>query len=129
MIDDILSLLNTNAEEVLSGTYYNVIPKTNLDGGEPFQYDIVNDSDKSYASVLGTIKTEQTMCTIKTNDDCGFKVNGYIATQDGGFWQISGIVKHLVNKNSKQALRLLKETAETEYIMRLIEIPNPRGLK
>ena len=129
MVDDLLSLLNTNAEEVLSGTYYPVIPKIAEDGGLEFNYDIVNDSDRTYAQVLNTIKAEQTICTIKTNDNCGFKINGYITTQDGVFWQITGIVKHLVNKNSKQALRLLRETAETEFIIRLLEIPNPWGLK
>ena len=128
-MDDILDLLNTSTDEVLTGTYYAVIPKTTSDSGVSFQYDIVNENDKSYAKLLDTITTEMTTCTIKTNDNCGFKINGYIATQDDCFWQITGVVKHLVNKNTKQALRLLKETAETDYIIRLIQIPNPRGLK
>jgi hypothetical protein len=128
-MDDILILLNTSVDEVLTGTYYPVIPKIMGDGGETFQYDIVNESDRTYSRMLEVVKNETSMCTIKTNDECGFKINGYVATQDGAFWQIQGVVKHLVNKNSKQALRLLKETAETEYVVRLIEVPNPWGLK
>ena len=54
------------------------------------------------------------MQTKKTNDDCGFKINGYIATQDGLFWQITGILKRLVKDENKQALRILKKHQLTQ---------------
>lgn len=127
--DDLLSLLTIKYDEVLTGTYYNVIPKSVEDSGISFQYDIVDESDKAYSGVLDTIKTNQTVCTIKTNDMCGFKVNGYIATQDGKLWQISGIIERIINERTKQALRLLKRTSETVYLIRLLEVPNPWGLK
>lgn len=127
--DDLLDLLSGQYDEVLTGTYYTFLPKTMTDSGISFQYDIVNDSDHSYSNVLDSLNTELTTCTLKTNDTCAFKVNSYIATQDGKLWQISGVVKKIINERSKQALRLLKETSETIYLIRLIEVPNPWELK
>ncbi len=135
--DDLLNLLSIKDEEVLTGTYYDrlpiqsniPVPVSDSDYGIKFQYDIVDEHDRFYSTLLGNLQTENGSCTIKTNDMCGFTVNGYIATQDGSFWQITGIVKRLVKLSTKQALRYLKETAETEYVIRLNEIDNPWELK
>jgi hypothetical protein len=127
--DDILDFLVEREEEVLSGTYYNRMPETTQDVGIPFNYDIVNEKDRRYSTILGNIRADGATSTIKTNDHCGFKINGYIATQDGSFWQVAGLGKHLVKPETKQALRLLKESAETEYVLSLIEVDNPWGIK
>lgn len=126
---DFLDLLTVRDEEVLSGTYYAKRPKTTADKGISFQYDIVDESDKTYSKVLEAIEAENATQTIKTNDMCGFKVKGYIATQDGDFWQIVGFIKRLVKHENKQALRLLKQTIDTEYVIRLVQVENPWGLK
>lgn len=126
---DFLDFLTIKDEEVLSGNYYEEYPMLPSDTYEPFQYDIVEETDRTYAKLLDAIKEERTVCTIKTNDNCGFKINGYIATQDGLFWQITGIVKRLIKEDNKQALRILKQSIETEYIIRLIGVDNPKGLK
>lgn len=126
---DYLDFLTIKDEEVLTGTYYDRLPFSNKDNGIPFQYDIVDEKDKSYTTLLNTLQTEQSLQTIKTNDMCGFKVKGYVATQDGLLWQISGLIKRIIRPNNKQALRILKESIETEYVIRLIEVDNPMGLK
>lgn len=126
---DFLDFLQIKDEEVLTGTYYDRIPLTSNDVGLHFQYDIVNESDKSYTTLLNTIETEQSLQTIKTNSSCGFKVMGYVVTQDGLLWQITGIIKKLVKQENKQALRILKESIETEYLIRLSEVANPMELK
>lgn len=126
---DFLDFLTIKDEEVLSGNYYEEYPMLPSDASEPFQYDIVEETDRSYIKLLDTIKGERAVCTIKTNDNCGFKINGYIATQDGLFWQITGVLKKLVKEDNKQALRILKQSIETEYIIRLIGVDNPKGLK
>ena len=126
---DFLDFLHIQDEEVLSGTYYARLPITSQDAGEPFQYDIVDDNDKTYSLLLNSIQTEQSIQTIKTSDASGFKVKGYVVTQDGALWQITGIIKKLSNPNNKQALRILTETVESEYIIRLIQVDNPMGLK
>lgn len=126
---DFLDFLQIKDEEVLTGTYYDRIPLTSNDVGLHFQYDVVNESDKSYTTLLNTIETEQSLQTIKTNSSCGFKVMGYVVTQDGLLWQITGIIKKLVKQENKQALRILKESIETEYLIRLSEVANPMELK
>lgn len=116
-------------EEVLIGTYYEKYPELPRDKGVKFGYDIVDESDRQYAKLLDNIKGERTVITIKTDDDIDFKTTGYIATQDGGFWQIMGVVKYIKHQNTKEALRFLKTTIQTSRIMRLIEVENPMELK
>ena len=126
---DFLDFMAISDEEVLSGSYYSKRPKTPQDVSHPFMYDIVDESNKYYAKLLGEIQTEKTVQTIKTNDDCGFKIKGYVVTQEGTMWQIDNVVKRLVKADNKQALRWLKQTVETEYVIRLLEVENPWGLK
>ena len=126
---DFLDLLAVSDDEVLSGTYYNRRPKTTEDVGVDFKYDIVDEKNESYSKVLDAIETVKSIQTIKTNDECGFKIKGYVVTQTGEMWQITSIVKRLIKPENKQALRVLKKTIETEYVLRLIEVENPWGLK
>jgi hypothetical protein len=126
---DFLDFLTIKDEEVLTGTYYNRRPKTIEDVGISFQYDIVDEKDETYSKLLDAIETTKALQTIKTNDLCGFKVKSYVITQTGELWQITGIVKRVVKPENKQALRVLKTTVETEYVIRLIEVENPWGLK
>lgn len=125
---DALDFFHSQREEVLTGTYYPVRPKTDAQHGTEFSYDVVNESDRSYSMLIEALKTDRTVCTIKSSDKINFQIKGYVRTQDGIFWQISGFVKKLISQR-KQALRILKETVDTEYIIRLIEADNPMGLK
>lgn len=126
---DFLDFLQLSDDEVLSGTYYNRLPKTSQDIGVPFQYDIVQDSDKTYSMMLNQIQSEQCLQTIKTNDLSECKVKGYVATQDGLLWQITGFIKKPSTPNNKESLRILKNSVETEYIIRLLQVDNPMELK
>lgn len=126
---DFLDFLTVKDEEVLTGTYYKRRPTTTDDGGVTFNYDVVDESDRAYSALLNTLQTEQAMQTIKTNDLCGFKIKGYVVTQDGVLWQITSILKKIVKPENKQALRILKQTIETEYIIRLLAVDNPMELQ
>ena len=128
VFDDYLSLIKNDEEEVLEGKYYARRPVLPADVGLEFSYDIVNESDRTYAKLLDNLQTETSLLTIKTNDAKGFKVKGYIVTQDERLWQIQGIIVKRMTEN-RQALRILKETNETEYVLRLTEVANPWGLK
>ena len=128
-VNDFLNFIIGKSDEVLTGSYYPKLPKTPMDTSIKFNYDIVNDNDLSYSKILDNIKTEQALQTIKTNDICDFKINGYVVTQDGEFWQIQGILKRTVVKENKQALRFVRETPATEYIIRLLGVENPMELK
>ena len=125
----LLDMLVVKHEEVMTGTFYPNCPKALTDYGIKFKYDIVDERDSSYAKMLENIKTTQSVCTIKTNDMCGYKDLAYVVTQDSRLWQISGVIERLVRPHNKQALRLMKKTADTEYVIRLIGVDNPKGLK
>lgn len=129
VIMDFLDFLTAKDDEVLTGTYYNRRPKTPKDRGVGFSYDIVDEGDRSYSKLLDSLEAELSLQTIKSKDYCCFKVKGYVVTQEGGLWQITGIIKRLVHPETKEALRILRETASTEYVIRLIEVQNPWGLK
>ncbi len=126
---DFLDAMTIMDAEVLTGTYYAKQPKTPSDNGITFDYDIVDESDRSYARMLDNIRTERGVQTISTDDKVPFKIKGYVVTQDGTFWQIAGIIKRVKHEDNKEALRLIKETIQTRYIIRLIEHENPWELK
>ena len=116
-------------EEVLTGSYYEKYPKLPRDKGVRFGYDIVDESDREYAKLVDNIKGERVVMTIKTDDNIDFKITGYITTQDGLFWQITGVIKRVKHENTKEALRFLKTTIQTSYLIRLINAENPMEIK
>jgi hypothetical protein len=120
-----LRFMSDSSDEVLSGEYFSMMPKLPTIAGVKFHYDIMNDNDSSYSKLLDTITAPLKTMTLKTNDNCGFKVNGYVKGQDGGLWQVTGVIETLVNSNNKQALRRRKTTIQTVYIVRLIGVENP----
>ena len=121
--------MTLHEDEVLSATYYERLPENPRDNGVPFHYDIVDESDRAYAKLLDNLKTERTVLTIKTDDKVDVKIGGYISTQDGMFWQVSGVITRYVNEHTKQALRMLKETVQTAKIIRLLDCDNPWELR
>lgn len=125
---DFLDFLTIKDEEVYWGTYYSKRPKSYKNHGIGFSYDVVDPNDKNYAKLLENLRADKATLTIKTNDMCGFAIGGYIATQDGEFWQINGISKR-DNPENKQALRNLTFTVNTEFVIRLINVENPMELK
>lgn len=116
-------------DEVLTGTYYERKPILPRDSGLPFKYDIIDESDKSYATLLNNLQSEMMVQTIKTKDKIEFKIKSFIVTQDGILWQISGIIKKLKHENTRQALRITRETVQTTRIIRLIAVENPMDLQ
>lgn len=126
---DILDFFKAKEDEPLKGTYYEHKPFTPDDVGVRFSYDIIDEPNTAYANILNTLNTELRTQTIKTNDACGFKVNGYCVTQEGGLWQIASVIERLVSHNNKQALRIQTRTIDTVYVVRLIGVNNPWGFK
>lgn len=126
---DLLDFFHPKENEPLTGTYYEHKPFTPDDEGKRFSYDIVDDKSVAYNTILNTMQTNLKTQTIRTNDACGFTVNGYCVTQDGGLWQISSVIERVISSDSKQALRHQTRTFDTEFIVRLIGVNNPWGFK
>ena len=120
-----LKFMTDRSEEVLMGTYYKVIPMKPTDSGERFSYKIVNQTDTNYAKMLEGLEAPIKTMTISTDDRRGFEIKGYIASQDGELWQITGLVEAPSNDNTMQALRRRVRTIQSRYIIRLIGVENP----
>ncbi len=124
---DFLDLMEIKDEEVFNGKYYKERPITPLDSAIPFKYEVVDPNDKAYSKILNNLEADNATHSIKTNTFCGFEINGYVITHEGYLWQISSVTV-LPSKN-KQAYRYLTHAVGTEYLIRLIRVENPMGLK
>lgn len=124
---DFLDILDVKAEETFKGKYFKDRPQTPMDVATSFTYDVVDPNDRSYSKVLNNLEVDRGTHSIKTNEFLDFKINGYVITHEGFMWQITS-VQTIPSKN-KQAYRYLKRAVGEEYVLRLIQVENPWGLK
>ena len=130
-----LDLLKRKDDEVLTGVYYEKRPiiegydgalKTDYStNGEIFKYDILNLNSTNYENIVGGLRADRTTQVIKTDAELDFKIDGYVKTQEGGFYQIVELTKHVAPVETKQALRWFKTSVKTVKTLRLIEVDNP----
>ena len=126
---DLLDILRLKDTEYLTGTYYARQPFTPEDDGIAFTYEMVDPKSKTYAKLINNLEEPSSVTAIRTDDDCGFEINGYVATQGGDLWIVQEVLKNVQNDNTKEALRLLTETVQTEYVIRLLKVENPWGIQ
>lgn len=111
-------------EEYLTGIYYKSYPNTASDYGEEFTYTIVDPKSREYRSIIGNLQGDGATLTIKTRKHSAFSINSLVRTQDGLLWQIASVNVNPIIEEGKESLRLFKSSAQTERIMRLIEVEN-----
>ena len=131
-VHDFLDLLKIRDKEVFRGTYYKTLPDNDgskFTEGETFSYDEVDPKDKRYTKLLDNLEAFTESKTIKTDDFCGFEINGYVVTQEGELYIIANILKTQGANNTKESLRILNQSVMVEYVLRLIKKDNPWGLK
>ncbi len=115
-------------EEYLTATYYKSYPNTTSDVGENFTYTIIDPKSREYRAMITNLQGEGATLTIKTRKDIPFRINGLVSTNDGLLWQISSININPMVEEGKESLRLFKKSAQTERIIRMIEIENPMNI-
>ncbi len=128
-MDFLSEFLAQKSREFLTGTYYKRRPVTNADGGEKFSYENLDPHTREYKTVIGTLLIEGRTAAIKTRSAINFKTKQFIVTQDGQLWEISLVTENPQVKETEDALRIFKTTAETEKVIRLVGIENPKGIK
>lgn len=121
-MDFFSQFMSVKDEYVLTGVWYARKPVTTADEGEQIQYSVVDPKRKSYGEVITNVMTDEGIYTIRTNDNFPYKPKQYIVTQDGRVWQITEVTSKIENERTKEALRLFRETAETEFTLRLTEV-------
>lgn len=119
---DFLDLVKPKAGYPLTGTYR----ETPQSSPSYFEYAIVDRPSKTYGEITNNLITTKEGLIIRTMWDCGFIIDGRITTQDGKLWTIAQIQ---TDNNNNEALRILQNNPTAEYIIALIKIDNPWGLK
>jgi predicted phosphatase len=125
---DFLDIINGKIDKTLEGTWYQKNQPSPQDAGQPFDYEIIDPKSRSYQMLIGNLSGTGNVLVIKTNDPYEWKEKTFVALQDERLYIIESIREDLENVN-KEAFRLLKDVIGIEYILRLIEVDNPYGLK
>lgn len=125
MIRDILDLLNPHTQFALAGTYYSERPDGPDVGGQPFNYEYVDPSTKTWRSLFANIQVSAGETAIRTDDQLSFKTgNGIVRLQDGSWYTIEQKATDY-QAAPKQAFRVLPVPVGTQYILRLVAIEEP----
>lgn len=124
MIDK-LTIYQGRYYKTLLGNYY----PTQTDTAIPFDYEIIDPKSKVQSNIGTNLSVnEYGTSAVKTNDPLQWKVGGFVALQTGGLFQIVE-VREDVGQVSRQAYRYSAIALNTEYVLRLVEVDNPRNLK
>lgn len=127
----VLDLLKPHDDEYMTGYYWEKAPRPDQiqeQGRQTFRYSKTSAKQRTFNTVLQNMRLDTERYTIKTYDDCGFKVNGYISTQNGLFWIIEEIIHDEQSAGNEEALLAWKHAIKTEFIIRLRRVDNPWGI-
>lgn len=125
---DLLTILKGRAEFTYSGLYYSAMPTDPAEKGIPFDYEIIDPTEKHFQMLMGNIDVSQgrTMA-IKSNDPLNWLVDGFVLTQDNVLYTINAVREDLGN-SQKQSARYVRDIIGKEYVLRLVERENLLGL-
>lgn len=123
-MSDILDLLNPKPRFPATGKYYKERPLSPDDGAEQFNYGYVSVYSNTFRRLFGNVQGNEKQTVIRTDDQCDFKNQGFIITQDGEAFEILQVEKDY-QAAPTQAMRLFGTPVSTEYVIRLIGVDNP----
>lgn len=129
MIFDFLDMENPRDDQYLEANYYERLPKTPGDGPVLFSYEYLDPLSREYAKFMGELRNDNALTAIRTNEDLNWRVGSYVCTQDDQFWQIEAILKYIQSEENREALRIVKQAADTDFVLRLRIKDNPWELK
>lgn len=127
----VLDFLKERDDEPMTGYYYTKAPKPGTvqeTGRVTFHYSKATARQQRFGTVITNVRLDSEIYTIRTCDDCGFKIGGYVFTQNGLFWIIEEIHHDEQTKGNEEALLLWRSAVKTEFILRLRRIDNPWGI-
>lgn len=126
---DLLDIFAGKYFKIFSGTYYEKYPTSPEDVGVPFDYEIVDPTEWHYQKLLQNVVVKDgATATIKSNDPLPFLANSFVVLQDGRMYLILETVQDSQSA-SREAFRFLADVAGVDYVLRLQEYSNARGLK
>ena len=123
-----LEMLAGKSDEFMTGCYYARRPSSGDDGAQRFSYSRLDPYYRSYDVEFGQMRIDKSTYSLKTKTPLEWKVNGYVSTQDGEFFQITEIITDGQTRENEEALRLFKKALGREYTIRLLRVDNPWGI-
>lgn len=128
MIRDILDIMNPKPKFTATANYYAEFMDGPDVGAKQFNYEYENPYSNTYRRLFANIQGSAGEVAIRTDDQLNYKIGGVVITQDGKAFKILQSEKDYQAGN-KQVFRLLGSPVSVEYVIRLIEIENPWGVK
>lgn len=129
IVRDTLDLMNPKPDYTHTGTYYADRPDSPAVGGTEFNYKPVNPYSKTWRAIFSNMQAEARETAIETDDHCNFKTGGgYVSLQDGCLYAIQQVMAD-ETRAPKQAFRIFGIAVGTTYLLRLMQVDNPWGVK
>lgn len=125
---DVLDFLVKKDKETMTAFYYPKNPRSIEDGRIPFAYERVDHRRINFATITPNLRSDEETYTIRTNDDCGFKIGKYVSTQDGCMWVIREIMHDEQAQGSEEALLYFKKVVDSVFTIRMVRAENPWGI-
>lgn len=125
-----LDFLNPNKGKFrVPATYYENTVDSPDDGGQSFCFDYVDPASKTYRTLFGNITSDRDNqeVAIRTNADLPFHLASYIVFPNGDCYQIVQCMKDYSHVE-KEAFSMWKNPIGIEYVIRMVQIPNPWGI-
>lgn len=122
MAFDFIDLIINNADEYLTGYYYERRPVSQDDGRITFNYRQLDPNSKVFSTVLSNLRADRATYAIATNDFDGFKVGGYVVTQNDLLWEITEVISNEEAKGQNDSLRWFKTARGAEWSVRMIQV-------
>lgn len=119
---DYIDFLVDTTDEYLTGYFYKKRPISVEDGKITFKYKQLDPNSRVFGKVLGEVRSDRATYAIKTNDQCGFNIGGYIITQNGLIWQITEVITNEEVKGGNDVLRWFKRAKNAECSVRMVQI-------
>ncbi len=123
---DWLVIANPKHKFTASASYYDEPMNDASIGAQEFNYEYVDPLSHTYRRLFGNIQTTQDNgeVAIRTSDQLEFKQGGFVVIQDGRTFQIIQKQQDFQAAN-KQAFRIFGVPVSVEYVIRMVEVPNP----
>ena len=133
---DLLDILKGKYYQTHTGRYFSKLPEPimlitsvddlyDLSEGIDLDYEYVDPTSYRYKTLLNNLNDNETAsATIKTKTELPYRVNGYIALDNGRLCSIISVTED-VSAAPREAARLMPIPQGTEYVIRLLEVDNP----
>ena len=127
MIHDFLDLINPRNKFTATGFYYTEKPESAQEDGAMINYEYVDVLSRTYRRAFGNVQDfVGGEVSIRTADMQKYKIREFIKTQEGQLFQILQVATDY-SAAPKQAFRIQGLPVGTQYVLRLVNIPDAWG--